>query len=328
MEEIRRMNLQLFAGEGSGGGEGGAGAAAGPGEGVQQTDPQSQQRRRSRGGEFDNVVFGIQTQEAPQTGSQQPNQPDDGAQTEPQTQRMSFKDLIRSDDYKAEADEYIQALVKDRIKGAKAQEALLNKMTPTLERIAQRYNVDASDLSAVDFDKLNAQIDGDELYLAEKAALNGVTVEVQKQLDEADRIKMSFQRQQQQDETRRMFDGILQQAEKFKEIVPGFDLVTEMQDPAFLQMIRPPQMGGSGLSVETAYAALHYKDMMGAGMQSAAQQARLSAANNIRAGQARPQENGSATNSTVEVISDPRKLSKAHREEIRRRAEAGEKISF
>lgn len=328
MDKIRRMNLQLFAGEGAGGGEGAQGAA-GPGEGTMQTEEQlPQQRRRSRASEFDNVVFGIQTQDEPETGEQTAAQPDDGANTEQQTQKMSFKDLIRSDEYKAEADEYIQNIVKDRLKGAKAQEALIGRMTPTLERIAQRYNVDASDLNAVDFDKLNAQIDGDEVYLTEKAALNGVTVDVQRQLDEADRIKMSFARQQQELDNRKAFDAILQQAESMRAIVPGFDLQAEMANPVFVQMIRPPQMGGSGLSVEAAYAALHYKDMMGAGMQAAAQQARLSAANNIRAGQQRPAENGSVSSRTVERITDPSKLTKAQRAEIRRRAEAGESISF
>lgn len=326
MEERRKMNLQLFAGEG--GGAGGAGAQAGPGEGAQSAnEPQPQQRRRSRGGEdLSGVVYGIQTQEnVTETPEEQP-QPDDGASE--QTARMSFKDLIHSDEYKAEADEYIQNLVKDRLKGAKAQEATLAKMAPTIERIAQRYGVDATDLSAVDFEALNAQIDGDEVYLQEKAALNGVTVDVQRQLDEADRIKMSFERQQRENETRKAFDSIRQQAEAFKAIVPGFDLRAEMENPAFMQMIRPPQMGGSGLSVEAAYAALHYKDMMAAGMQAAAQQARQTAASTIRAGMQRPTENGATSNRAIETRSDPRTLSRNDRAEIRRRAANGEKISF
>ena len=65
-----------------------------------------------------------------------------------------------------------------------------------------------------------------------------------------------------------------------------------------------------------------------AAQQAAAQQARLSAANNIRAGQQRPAENGSVSSRTVERITDPSKLTKAQRAEIRRRAEAGESISF
>lgn len=328
MEDNRRMNLQLFAGEGSGGGNGAGGAAAGPGEGVQSApNVQPEQRRRSRGvDEFANVVFGIQTQDEPQTQEQQPPQPDDGAQTE--QPRTSFKDLIRSDEYKSEADEYIQSIVKDRLKSAKAQEALLGKAQSTLERIAQRYNMEASDLSTLDFDKLNAQIDGDEIYLQEKAALNGVSVDVQRQLDEADRIKMSFERQQRENETRAAFDVIRRQAEEFKAIVPGFDLQTEMANPAFLQMIRPPQMGGSGLTVEAAYAALHYKDMMGAGMQAAAQQAKQTLASTIRAGANRPPENGMTSTRPVEARTDPTKLTRREREEIRRRAANGDKIAF
>lgn len=328
MEHIRAMNLQLFAGEGAGGGEGAPGAAAGPGEGVNAAaEAEPQQRRRSKAGQFENVVFGIQTQEQPETGDQQPTLPDDGANTEQQP-RTSFRDLIRSDEYKAEADEYIQTIVKDRLRGAKEQEALLGKAQATIERIAQRYKMDASDLKSLDFDALNGQIDGDEIYLSERAALNGVTVEVQKQLDEADRIKMTYQRQQQEAETRRAFEAIREQAEAFKQIVPGFDLAEEMRNPVFVQMIRSPQMGGSGLSVEAAYAALHYRDMMGAGMHAAAQQARQSAAATIRAGQQRPAENGSASSTAVQMITDPRKLTKEMRKEIHRLALAGKPPAF
>lgn len=330
VDMIRGTYLQFDPGEGAGGAGGaGTGAAGGPGEGQTGGAEAPQQRRRSKGEDLSGVVYGIQTQEQPDGAAlegQQPG-PDDGA-AETQQQRTSFRDLIHSDEYKAEADEYIGNIVRDRLKGAKAQEALLGKAQATMERIAQRYNMDASDLGSLDFDKLNAAIDGDEIYLNERAALNGVTVDVQRQLDEGKRLKMTFERQQRENESRRAFDAIIQQAEQFKTVVPGFDLSRELQNPAFLQMVRPPQMGGSGVSVEQAYFALHHKEMMGAGMQAAAQQAKQAAVSTIQAGKARPVENGATTTRTVDVRADPRKLKKADYEEIFRQAAAGKKISF
>lgn len=327
---IRGTYLQFDPGEGAGGAGGaGTGAAGGPGEGQPGATEARQQRRRSKGEDLSGVVYGIQTQEQPDNAAlegQQPG-PDDGA-AETQQQRTSFRDLIHSDEYKAEADEYIGNIVRDRLKGAKAQEALLGKAQATMERIAQRYNMDASDLAALDFDKLNAAIDGDEIYLNERAALNGVTVDVQRQLDEGKRLKMTVERQEREKESRRAFDAIIQQAEQFKIVVPGFDLSRELQNPAFLQMVRPPQMGGSGVSVEQAYFALHHKEMMGAGMQAAAQQAKQAAVSTIQAGKARPVENGATTTRTVDVRADPRKLKKADYDEIFRQAAAGKKISF
>lgn len=325
---IRGTYLQFDPGEGAGGAGGaGTGAAGGPGEGQPGATEAPQQRRRSKGEDLSGVVYGVQTQEQPDSAAlegQQPG-PDDGA-AETQQQRTSFRDLIHSDEYKAEADEYIGNIVRDRLKGAKAQEALLGKAQATMERIAQRYNMDASDLGSLDFDKLNAAIDGDETYLNERAALNGVTVEVQKQLDETARLRQSVARYQREQEMQQAVQAIRQDAEAFKQIVPGFDLNAEMQqNPVFARMIRPPQMGGSGLSVEQAYFATHHREMMGAGMQAAAQQAKLNAASTIRAGQMRPQENGTTTSRTVETRSDPRKLSRSDREEIRRRVKNGDR---
>lgn len=336
MNEIRKMNLQLFAGGagggagGAGGGDGGAAGAAGPGEGMSSAPAaQPQQRRRSRGDDLSGVQYGVQTQEPMQTSGEGMSQPDDGATG----QRMSFKDLIKSDSYKAEADEYIQGVVQSRLKSAKTNEALLGKAQMTLDRIAQRYGLDASDLNSLDFDGLNAAIDGDTMYLEQKAAENGVTVEVQKQLDDAARIRAMYQRQQAQSqqemETRQAFANLAQQAEQMRANgFPNFDLRAEMENPAFRQMVMPPHLRGSGLSVEQAYAALHYKDMMGAGMQAAAQQARQNVSNAIMAGQQRPAENGTTTTRAVEVRSDPTKFTRQDRAEIRRRVAAGEKISF
>lgn len=329
---IRKMNLQLFAGEGSGGAGAGAGTGSGEGAAAASGSP-GPQERRSGANPLADVVYGIQTQEHVQPG-EGAAQPDDAAQAAQQEQppRQSFRDLIRSDEYKAEADEYIQGVIQSRLKGAKANETLLGKAQEVLQRVAMRYDMDASDLSALDFKQLSDRIDGDTLYYEQRAAENGITVEMQKQLDEARMIKSMQARRsaaaQQETEVRSAFDDIARQANEMRAKGIEIDINAEMQNPQFRQMVMPPQLRGAGLSVEQAHAALHYREMMGAGMQAAARQARENLTNSIRAGQQRPPENGATSTRAVDVRADPAKLSKADRAEIRRRAERGEKISF
>lgn len=329
-EKKRGMILQLFAGEGgSAGGDGGA--AASPDAGGLEAVGDKEQRRRSGQVDLSGVQYGVPSDAYAQQPVSQSQAPDDGAaQHEPA--RKSFRDIIKSDEYKDEADQYIQSVVKRRLGDGKAQQQLLDKSQQFIERVAYRYGIDGSDLSKLDFDALQSELDKDTAYLEDKALQNGVTVEVQQQLDRMQMQNRIYERQraatQQEQDRREAFVQLAQQAEEFKQVIPGFDLAAEMEDPHFRQMVLPPNMRGSGLTIEQAYAATHYREMMGAGMQAASRQARESLSQSIRSGMSRPPENGSTSSRAADVRTDPSKFTTMDFKEIDRRVERGEKIRF
>ena len=121
------------------------------------------------------------------------------------------------------------------------------------------------------------------------------------------------------------FNALSQQAEEARKLYPGLDLMTEMRNPTFARLTAP----GVGVDVRTAYEVAHRDELRGAEMQFAAQKSAERMANAIRANSKRPVENGlSGQQGNTTVKSDPTTLTRADRDEIKRRVRNGEKIVF
>ena len=111
------------------------------------------------------------------------------------------------------------------------------------------------------------------------------------------------------------------QAERAREVYPGLDLSAELRSPEFCRLLR------SGVDVETAYTVVHREQILTAAMHHAARVARQQLSSAIRSGSARPAENGLGTGGPAAVASVEH-MSRAQRENIRKRAARGEKIRF
>ena len=123
---------------------------------------------------------------------------------------------------------------------------------------------------------------------------------------------------------RRHFRELTRQAEALKRVFPDFDLMREMQDPAFVRLTAP----GTGIGVKDAFYALHGEEIQRDSMRYAALQAGQRIADSVRAGASRPVENGMQTPSPVRMGVDIRNMDKKQREEYRRRIRSGESIDF
>ena len=136
------------------------------------------------------------------------------------------------------------------------------------------------------------------------------------------------QREQQSIADQRMrqhFDTLARQGDEVKKLYPGFDLMTEMQNPEFARLTAP----GVNVDALTAYRVVHQNEIAGAEMQFAAQKSAERIANAVRANGMRPQENGMNSQQSPTVVkADPRKLTLADFAENKRRAERGEKIAY
>ena len=126
------------------------------------------------------------------------------------------------------------------------------------------------------------------------------------------------QQNQQQVQAQKWYEESLVVKSRF----PNFDLSAELQNPAFVSMLR------SGTPMEHAYKVMHFDELMQGAVQLTTANTEKRVVNNVRARGNRPAENGTASQSAFTVRDDVSKLSKKERAEISRRAMRGEHIEY
>jgi hypothetical protein len=302
---IPMLSLQLFA-------EGGAGdGGTAQGQGV--TAEAASQQTKGVKNPLADVKYGIQEGAAPAAEVQQTTE----VQTDPEAE---FEKLIKGQ-YKAQYDARMQDTIQKRLKGTKETVDKYNALRPVLETLAKKHGVDASDTEA-----LQKAIEADDYYFEEEALEKGITVQQLKQIRSMERenadLKRQMQEQQTRDNAEKLYAGWMNQAEEAKKVYPSFDLRAEMNNPKFVDLLR------SNIDVRTAYEVLHKDEIIPAAMQFTAKTVESKIAKKIAANGARPAENGMSSGSAAVVKSDVSQLSRADREEIRKRVARGEKIRF
>ena len=301
---IPMLSLQVFAeGAGDGGTAQGQGVTAGAA---------SQQTKGAKSNPLAEVKYGIQEEAAPAAEVQETV-----AQPDPEAE---FEKLIKGQ-YKAQYDARMQDTIQKRLKGTKETVDKYNALQPVLEILAKKHGVDASDIGA-----LQKAIEADDSYFEEEALQKGMSVQQLKEWRDIQRENAELKRQQQEQQTKenanKLYAGWMNQAEETKKVYPSFDLKAEMNNPKFMELLK------SNIDVRTAYEVLHKDDIIRGAMQFTAQTVESKIAKKIAANGARPAENGMSSGSAAVVKSDVSQLSKADRDEIRRRVARGEKIRF
>lgn len=307
------LNLQLFAegagGANAGGADGGTGAEGAMGESVMAA---TSQKKGVKNNPLANVVYGKQAEEA---------SPVSEVKTETTTEDRNAKYEAFIKEHKDLDDARIQNIVQKRLKASKETEEKYKALTPTLEILAKKYGVDATDTEA-----LNKAIQEDDSYFEEEALEKGITVEQLKEIKKMERenaeLKKMMDEKQRKEQAGKQYAQWMQQAEEAKLIYPNLNLDTEAKNPQFLRLLN------AGVDVATAYKAIHMDELIPAAMQYTAKTVEQKVTNKIIANGARPAENGISSQSATVVKSDVSKLTKADRQEIIRRVARGENISF
>ena len=327
------LNLQLFAGEGAGDG-GGEGAATGD-----TAVDAGQQRLLELGVPADKIRKRAQKQavKLPEgavrtTPTAQAEQKPEGQAaaadnpTEEPTEapkRMSWDEIMADPEYNKQ----MQTVVQSRLRSAKGAEETLSKLTPALELLARKHNLDPANM---DYDALAQAISNDESFYEDKALQMGVSIETAKKMDQQERDQARQQREEErtleQQKIQQHIQRLEQQGEAMKQVFPNFDLRKELQNPVFARMTSP----NMGLSVEDAYYAIHRKEIQSASMQVTAQKTAQKISNAIQAGSRRPDENGTTGQAASVTTFDYSKASPEQRAELKRQIRAaaarGEKL--
>ena len=302
---FRKLDLQLFA-EGTGG-DGGTGASGATGA----TETAAGSQTKGVKNPLADVKYGIQEDTPPAAKVEQ---------TATEDRNAKFDALIKGE-FKDLYDAKVQDTIQKRLKGQKETVDRYNALTPTLEILAKKYGVDATDVEA-----LNKAIEEDDSYFEEEALEKGITVEQLKEIRKMERENSELKRQmaerQRKENADRIYSQWMDQAEKAKAVYPSFDLRTELQNPQFLNLLN------SNVDVRTAYEVLHKDEIIPAAMHFTAKTVEQKLTNKIIANGARPAENGNSSQGATVVKSDVSQLSKADRAEIIRRVQRGEKIRF
>lgn len=308
MKLFRHIDLQLFA-DGNGGGDGGTGA-----DGATADIGGLATSKTTAKNPLANVKYGIQD-DASNAGMQNTSVDDVVVDLD-----AEFEELIKGK-YKDQYNKRTQDTIQKRLKSTKETVDRYNELAPTLETLAKKYGVDATDIKA-----LNQAIEEDDSYFEDEALEKGITVEQLKEIRKMERENAELKRQMQERSVKenadRLYASWMSQAEQIKSVYPSFNLNAEMQNPRFTDLLK------NNVDLRTAYEVLHKDEIIPAAMQFTAQQVKQKMTNNYIANGARPTENGINSQSSAVVKSDVSQLSKEDRAEIIRRVQRGEKIRF
>ena len=346
---FKRLNLQLFGGEGAAGGDGGAASGEGGNGSTAGTDtvdagqarllelgvPADKIRKRAKkaatvlpeGAVRKTAPSAAQSSGGQAASAEAKTEKTTEKETKPTVDRKeAFKALIEGD-YKDLYDESVQGIVKNRLKNARGAEEALSKLAPALEVLARAYKMDADN---IDYDALAKAVDEDERYYEDKAVELGTSTSTAKKFDQMERQNARVQKETeanlQQQRIARHFSELERQGEALRATFPTFDLRAELRNPAFARMVSP----NVNIPVEDAYYAVHRNELQAAAMQVAAEKTAEKMANAIRAGGARPAENGTTGKAASVTKFDYRKASPAERaalkNAIRDAASRGEKL--
>lgn len=296
------LNLRLFdAGAGDGAGAGGTGAAAaaeGQATGIQGT-----------------------TAEGIGTAAAEEGQNAAGIKMTSEEQRKADFEKLINGEYRDLYDSRVQGIVKSRIKETKGLQDQLNSYAPLMNLLASKYGVDNADPQ-----KIMQAVEADNSFFEDAAMKEGLSVEQYKHLKKMEAENRELKEAERQARNARQRDQVWarwnQEANEVKNFYPGFNLQTELANPEFVQLL------GSGVGVKAAYQAIHMDEIMSGTIAQTAKIAAKRQADAIKAGQARPLENGAAGAAGMNAKIDVSKLTDKQIDELAKRAMRGETISF
>ena len=300
MLEKLRLNLQLF-GEG---GDGGDGGSANP-NGENSVDNSGEEKIPASIPEKAKKYF----QKAMEKNAQSKPKTSDEAQptNEPTsaTEKLSYADLIKSEDYKEEHKAYMDKTIGDRLKKYKGIEENLDKHKALLEIVANKYGVNPDDENFLEV--LGEKVEADDSYYENYAMEHDMSTEDARKIVNMERKAAQFDAQQEQlakqEQMRQHIMVLRQNAEKTKARFPQFDLEAEMQDERFRKLCAV-----NNGDTTAAYMACHWNEILPATVQMASRQIQAQTAQAVAANKARPIENGISSSAPSVVQEDFRNM--------------------
>lgn len=284
------LNLQLFADGGGDGGDGGSSSSS-VGEALGNENPGEDKILASIPEKAKKYYQKAVEKNSGSTTNTATQNTDNGQATNDQgtTEKLSYKDLIKSDEYKEEHKAYMDKAIGDRLKKYKGIEEDLGRHKAILDTVAYKYGVNPDDENFLE--TLTEKIEADDSYYENYAMEHDIDTETARKLVTAERFmaKQEMQRQEEekQEKMRQHILVLRQNAEKTKAQFPQFDLETELQDERFRRLC-----AANNGDTTAAFMACHYNEIISNTVQMASKQIQAQTAQAVASNRARPIENG------------------------------------
>ncbi len=316
MLEKLLLNLQLFADGGGDGGDGGS-ASASVGEALGKENSGETEIPASIPEKAKKYYQKAMEKQKGSTTNATAQSSDNGQATDDQsaTEKLSYQDLIKSDEYKEEHKAYMDKTIGDRLKKYKGIEEDLGKHKELLDTVALKYGVNPDDENF--FESLKEKIDADDSYYDDYAMEHNISNEEARRIVTMERKAARFDAQEEerakQEQMRQHIMVLRQNAEKTKAQFPDFDLDTEMQDERFRRLC-----AASNGDTTAAFMACHHNEIIANTVQMASRKIQSQTAQAVASNKARPIENGLSSSAPSVVQRDFRNM---NLQELRKFAE-------
>lgn len=303
------LNLQLFADGGDGGGDGSSASASS----VESVGSEESGEKKIPASIPEKAKKYYQKAMEKHSGSttNASTQNSDNAQPTNErnaTEKLSYDELIKSDDYKDEHKAYMEKTIGDRLKKYKGMEEDLGKHKAMLDTVAVKYGVNPDDENFLDV--LAEHIKADDAYYENFAMEHDISTEEARKVVDTERKAAKFDAQEKerekQEQMRQHIITLRKNSEKTKAQFPEFDLDTEMQNEKFRNLCAV-----SHGDTTAAYMACHWGEILPATVQRASKQIQNQTAQAVASNQARPIENGLSSKAPSVVAQDFRNMSLA-----------------
>ena len=296
------FNLQLFADGGDGSGDGGS-ASASTGEALGNNDSGEKKIPASIPEKAHKYYQKAMEKHSGSTTDVTAQSSDNGQPTNDQstTEKIPYRDLIKSDEYKDDHKAYMDETIGDRLKKYKGIEEDLVKHKAVLETVAYKYGVNPEDENFLE--TLEEKIEADDSYYENYAMEHDISTEEARRIVTMERKAAQFDAQQEAMEKQRQAQQqimvLRKNAEKTKSQFPQFDLDTEMQDERFRRLC-----AANNGDTTAAYMACHWNEILPATVQMASRQIQTQTAQAVASNKARPIENGISSQAPSVVQQD------------------------
>ena len=302
------LNLQLFADGGGDGGDGGS-ASASVGEALGGEESGEEKKIPASIPEKAKKYYQKAMEKHSGSTTESSTQNSDNAQPtneQSTTEKLSYADLIKSDDYKEEHKAYMDKTIGDRLKKYKGLEENLDKHKAILDTVALKYGVNPDDENFLE--TLTEKIEADDSYYVDYAMEHDISTEEARRIVTMERKAAQYDAQREaeekQEQMRQQIMVLRQNAEKTKSQFPQFDLDTEMQDERFRRLC-----AANNGDTTAAYMACHWNEILPATVQMASRQIQTQTAQAVASNKSRPIENGISSSAPSVVQQDFRNMS-------------------
>lgn len=331
-----KLNLHMFEGDGAGAAPAAAGDGAGqtaeitPGVMEDGTQVDNRLAERMRRQEARRAARGKAPQykaagKPAETSAEPEPQATEGSAEPAKGPDERWNELIKGE-YREQYGRSVQEAIQNRFKNQQDLSEQLAGLQPALNLLAKQRGIQEGDNAAL----VKAIMEDDSL-IEDEAAEAGMTVETYRTMKEIEeqnaRYKAKEAEDAAKDQARQHYAKLAEQAEALKARIPDFDLQKELFNPndnRFMRMTSPE----GGLDVETAYFAIHHRELEPQAMAYGIQRAQDQMAMTIQANQRRPVEGAIEGGQAGNFQVDPRKMTKAQRQDLINRARRGEKITL